>query len=269
MPVATDLDGEAHVRAVARQLDYDRYLAALLAPRGAREGLMILAAFHGEIARVPASVREPTMGAIRLQWWREVLEAPPAEATGSPVADSVIRLIAAGRLRRDEMASIIDAYEELLRPGSLASRAHIDSFTDASQGAAFLLAGGILDRGAGDDASRLITAAARCYGRVQLLRALPILLDKGHNNLATGSVCDWGPIVQPIVADARSYLAEVRRSVPLASATLRHAILPVALVEPYLRVLQGLGPRIAFEQAQISPLSRVWRIYIAKRLQRF
>ena len=57
----------------ARELDYDRYLAALLAPRAARDGLMALAAFHGEIARIPRTVREPGVGDIRLQWWRDAL----------------------------------------------------------------------------------------------------------------------------------------------------------------------------------------------------
>ena len=41
------------MRAAARELDYDRYLTALLAPNRARDGLMALAAFHGEIARIP------------------------------------------------------------------------------------------------------------------------------------------------------------------------------------------------------------------------
>lgn len=260
---------EAEVRLAARQLDFDRYLSALLAPAHVRDGLLTLAAFHGEIARIPASIREPTMGAIRLQWWRDALEAPAGEATGSPIADHLRQMIAAGGLSRARVGSIIDAYEELLRPGSLASTAEIDAFADASQGAAFLLAGEILSRGTEESAPQLMTAAARSYGRVQLLRALPALLGKGHDPLLTESIADWAPVVPPIMTDARAYLAEVRRSVPLASATLRQAILPVALVEPYLRSLEGLGSRIAFEQAQISPLSRVWRIYAAKRLRRF
>ena len=76
------------VRAAARELDYDRYLAALLAPRRARDDLMALAAFHGEIARIPLTVREPAIGDIRLQWWRDALRTPAGTATGNPVADA-------------------------------------------------------------------------------------------------------------------------------------------------------------------------------------
>jgi len=266
MSKARQVDEELEVRQVARQLDHDRYLAALLAPRRSHDALMTIAAFHGEIARVPASVHEPTIGAIRLQWWRDVLEAAPEhEASGSPVADRLHRSIADGRIEAGEAMSIIDAYEALLHPGELLEPGSMDTFCDAGQGAAFRLAA----RPLGDDAATLINAAAQSYGRVQLLRALPLLHSKGHSPLGDRRAPDWAPILAPILADARSWLAEVRRLAPLVPATMRHAILPVALVEPYLAALEGLGSRIAFEQATISPLSRVWRIYIAKKRDRF
>src|SRR5512145_2880437 len=94
-----NLPDAAIVREVARDLDHDRYLAALLAPVPARDALMTVAALHGEIARIPTSVREPAMGAIRLQWWRDALggETGP-EPTGSPVADRLRHAIESGAL---------------------------------------------------------------------------------------------------------------------------------------------------------------------------
>ena len=243
----------------------DRYLAALLSPAPARDPLLTLAAFHGEIARIPTSVREPAMGAIRLQWWRDAVVAdrgsPP---TGSPVADRLRRDVELGALPATELLAIIDAYDALLRPGALADASALDHFLDASQGAAFRLAAHILGSDE-EGAHGLINAAAQSYGRVQVLRALPLLLAKGHNPFAHGDASDWPAIVQPLLEKARSELGEVRRLVPLAPVTLRTAILPVALVEPYLASLEGLGSRVATEQARISPLSRVWRIYMARR----
>ena len=65
------------VIASARSGEPDRYLAALLAPPAARDALLALAAFSSELARVPrARPREPAMGEIRLQWWRDALAAP-------------------------------------------------------------------------------------------------------------------------------------------------------------------------------------------------
>jgi phytoene synthase len=260
-----NLPDSAIVRGEARDLDHDRYLAALLAPAPARDALMTVAAFHGEIARIPTNVREPAMGAIRLQWWRDALGGDAAaEPTGSPVVDRLRRDIDSGALPLAEVLSIIDAYETLLQPGALAEAAAIDGFLEESQGAAFRLSARILGVEDGE-AREIVGVAAQAYGRVQLLRALPLLRAKGHNPFAREPVQDWAPVVQPILAATRQSLRELRRLMPVASLTLRTAVLPVALVEPYLAALERLGSRIASEQAGISPLSRVWRIYVARR----
>ncbi len=48
---------------------------ALFAPADRREALFALYAFNYEIARIREAVREEMLGRIRLQWWREVVEA--------------------------------------------------------------------------------------------------------------------------------------------------------------------------------------------------
>jgi phytoene synthase len=251
------------VRQEARDLDHDRYLAALLAPASAREGLMTVAAFHGEIARIPTSVREPAMGAIRLQWWRDALSSG-SDMTGSPVADRLRKEVEHHALPASELTAIIDAYEMLLEPGSLATITQRSLFLDNAQGAAFRLAAHVLGAREGESAA-LICATAQSYGRVQLLRAMPLLLAKRRNPLAEETDVDLSAIVQDVVVEARTELSKVHRLIPGAPVTVRDAVLPVALVEPYLAALERLGSRVASEQAQISPLSRVWRIYMARR----
>ena len=59
----------------ARIHDPDRALSALFAPEPARGALLALLAFNAEIERVPRMVREPILGQIRLQWWRDALAA--------------------------------------------------------------------------------------------------------------------------------------------------------------------------------------------------
>ena len=73
MPAAPDASQDLAAREAARANEYDRYLAALLAPKAARPGLIALAAFQGEVARAVETVNEPIMGEIRLQWWRDAL----------------------------------------------------------------------------------------------------------------------------------------------------------------------------------------------------
>src|SRR5581483_4773128 len=85
----------------ARAGEPDRYLAALLAPAAARAHLLALAAFSSELGRVASAVtREPLMGEIRLQWWRDALEpGASGEPTGNPVADAVRTAVTAHDLR--------------------------------------------------------------------------------------------------------------------------------------------------------------------------
>ena len=84
------------------QHDRDRYRTALFAPPDRREALFALYAFNYEIARVRESVTTPMLGQIRLQWWREVVEAAYA---GMPrrtheVAVPLAATIATGIRRR-------------------------------------------------------------------------------------------------------------------------------------------------------------------------
>src|ERR1700726_3708861 len=60
---------------LVRRHDRDRFQTALFAPAAAREALFALYAFNYEIARVRESVREAPLGQIRLQWWREAIDA--------------------------------------------------------------------------------------------------------------------------------------------------------------------------------------------------
>jgi len=262
-------EGDAAVREAARNLEFDRYLAALLSPRPARQGLIALAAFLGEIGRIPATVSEPAMGEIRLQWWCEALAGSlTVAATGSPVADAMRQTMQRYALPESSVLSLIDAYSRELVSGALAAPGAVGAYADATQGAAFRLAAHIV--GVGDDAAAeaYLAAAAQSYGRVQLLRALPALVTRGRNPFGEEAATNWAAAVQPVLAEAKMWLTEARRRASAAPATIRPAVLPLALVEPYLAALERLGPNVASQRAEISPLTRVWRLYRAGTLLR-
>lgn len=77
LPIASsDLDS------LVRRVDEDRWLASRFAPARVRARLVAIYAVNYEIARTAETVRDPTLGQIRLTWWREALEevaqgAPP------------------------------------------------------------------------------------------------------------------------------------------------------------------------------------------------
>ena len=253
--------GEA-VGAAARELDYDRYLAALLAPRAARDGLLALAAFHGEIARIPRTVREPGVGDIRLQWWRDALRLPADAATGNPVADAMRAAARAHGLSNDMLIAMIDAYERELEAGGLVTAAGIEAHAAATQGTAFHLAAQILGNRP-TTADPLLHAAGQAWGRVQLLRALPALASKGRNPFGDA---DIAALLPSLLEQAGSELAKARQLATAAPATMRPVILPLALLEPYLAALQNLGPHVAVERAEIPALTRAWRLLKASAL---
>ena len=266
---AHGLAGDAVVDEAARANALDRYLAARLAPKGVRRDLIALAAFVGEVSRVVGTVSEPMIGEMRLQWWRDALDpGRGGGSTGSPLAEALRDTIARHALPEELFSTILEAHSRALDPQFSASGPALDRYLDATEGAAFRLAAIILDSGKSAAAGDLLFAAGQAYGRVHLLRTLPLLLAAGRGSPLSGPAHaqvapDWGAIARPMLIAAKSQLDEARLRVPAAPATILPAILPVALVGPYLAALERLGPSFARERADISPLTRVWRLWWA------
>lgn len=257
-PVLDDL-----VRQTARQTEPDRYLSALLAPDRARAGLVTLAAFAGEVGRISRIVKEPMMGEVRLQWWRDALEAGVAGGTtGSPVADAVCEAVRRDRLPEALLMSVIDGRGQELWPDFPPSGGDLDRYFDRTEGALLRLAGRVLEVPESPAANDMLYAAGQAYGRARLLALLPEIVATGRG-LRPPDAGDWQRAAAAIIADARSWLAEMRGRLATSPPALLPAVLPVALVEPYLKVFEGLGTGIARQPAEISPLTRVWRLWLA------
>ena len=93
---------------LVRRLDPDLFHAALFAPEPGRERLMVLYAFDIELSRAAARPAEPLIGAMRLQWWRDVV-AGAGEARGHELAAPLHELMSAHALPADDLARLIDA----------------------------------------------------------------------------------------------------------------------------------------------------------------
>src|ERR1700735_5691743 len=107
-----------------READPDRYFASLFAPVSRRAVLPALYASNHEVPHVAESVREPMLGAIRLEWWRETAEGA---AKGAPRNHDVARGLAA--LFADRSLSLA-AFEAIIAArGFDSSAAHFADFT--------------------------------------------------------------------------------------------------------------------------------------------
>lgn len=283
-------DGATEVATVARVGEPDRYLAALLAPEPQRAALLALAALAAELARIPfRAVREPYMGEIRLQWWRDALRLGDNRGEGDEGGHAVAEAVGVAARRYALPAALLNDMVEAraleLRPAPFQDEAALSDFLDKTERALFALACRVVGLEAGLQVEAACTAAGRAYGLARLLQRLPRTLALGrvplpqtqiataglsmHELLAgTNAGAEGGSLLQACFAQIRGNLAEARRLVRSLSRRERVAFLPLALVEPYLRLLERQGVGALREERQIVPLTRVWAVAAAHILGR-
>lgn len=261
----------------ARTHARDRYLAALLAPREAREDMLVLAAYLGEVRRVPLLTQDAQIGEIRLQWWRDAL-ADAHGATGHPVADAMAEVARRRGLRGDlVLAPIEGASRELYEDGIRDAR-EFRLYADETEGAAIRLALAILSPKPLPVAERRAETAGRALASTHVALTLPQHLAHGRLPLPrplAGDVQDprdCGPaearvaasaLVGGLADEADAALAQFRAERPALEAGSVAAFLPMALVAPYLAAVRRPGRDVLAEVADISPLSRVVRLWFA------
>jgi phytoene synthase len=263
----------------ARNGAYDRAIAALLSPKPERDALLALAAFSAELVRIaPQTRREPQMGEIRLQWWREALENPAAPVTGHPVADAM----KAGMLRHGwstaDVIGIIDSHAHDGIADAFADDAELIATLTLGEGTLFRLAAATLGMTAGPDLERIAGDAGVTYGLARRLMALPELVAIGHVPIPQARIHAAGielPKILAIEADVASLVGELsgladgklvaaRQAVGRLPRKFRCAFLPLALVGPYLRKAGQAGRNALRDPADVAPFERMVRILGAR-----
>ena len=258
------------IRATARDGAPDRYVAALLAPHAVRGDLIALAAFSAEIEKIPRQVSEPHLGEIRVQWWRDALLSSDTQTkTGHPVADAFVAAILKHNLARDRFSDHLDAAVHALYADPPADDAQLQLEIDMKDGVLFSLAAQIIGGEPVDTSTGIIQDAAQAYGLTRLALGLPYALARGRVPFppalmstapSASEPVAWNAVISSVGAAARRHLAQVRSAYNAQSTALKTALLPVALVEPYLRALTKPGHESAHDVADIAPLTRAWRI---------
>lgn len=208
---------------IVRKYDPDRYFAALFAPAEKRRLLFALYAFNHELVRVAEAVREPMMGEIRLQWWRETLESA---REGKPRAHDGSRALAKLFARIDLPDSLFDAMIDaraldFARESALDQQS-LDRYLDATSSNLMRLAARIL--GANDTHDDLAREAGIAYGLAGLIRSAPFYRTRGKHFISD---------IAMAMAEAQRRFANAR-ALPKPGASLP-AFLPAALVPLYLK----------------------------------
>jgi len=203
---------------VLSRVDRERYVCALTAPYDKRAGLMALIAFNQELARIGATVSEPMLGKIKLQWWIDVV---PGILQGRPPSHPVARGLAHVREALENRSSQLKALAEArnfdLQAAKPASLDELVAYATATGGALHMLMLDVLGV-TDEDAQGAARDVGTAWALIGLMRALPYK-DAGRRDMLPDATT-----VQEVLAHAHAQLAAARRR------TVPKAALPALMV---------------------------------------
>jgi 15-cis-phytoene synthase len=268
------------VRTAARDHAFDDYLVALLAPRALRADLLALAAYFGDIARIPLTVGAPGLGEIRLQWWRDAIER--GSGGGHPVADALVDAASRRAWSVAILLQPLDAHAVELYADPLPGEAAFEAYLSGIEGARLALQAQCWGVAQSDDVQSALESAGRTLSLVRLLRRFPLLVSKGRLPFPATRFPDSWPgdlsedageralrtVVNTLLIEAENRLTETRLQLGRIPVAARQPFLSLALARPYLRALRRPGYNPLRQVADVSPITRVSTLWLAHMLGR-
>ena len=272
------MDDYAHCAGLVRRRDRDRYLCDLFAPEAARPHLFALHAFDIETGRIRDSVSEPTLGEIRLQWWRDALSGA---AGGHPVATALTATIAKCRLPDEAFSAFLEARAFDLYDDPMPDQATLEGYAGETASALFQMAVMAL---APETYAEAATASGHAGVALTITRVLKRLAVApaaaqaflpadliGKHGLDRGALAN-GDLTPGLVEALRDFRQAARRHLGLAEAAAsrlgtspRAAFLPLALVRPTLDRMDRFETEPFGKGFELSPWRRQWLIWRAAR----
>jgi phytoene synthase len=262
-PAPNPRSGLSAVGALVRQHDRDRFQTALFAPADRREALFALYAFNYEIARIRETVREPLLGEIRLQWWREAIDAAytGARPRRHEVVEPLTAAIRAHGLDRASFDRLIDARRRDLDAAPPATLQALEDYAEGTSAPLILLAVDVL--GARTPATELATTEVGIgYALAGLIRAMPAHARAGHRMIPDDIAAQVGLdpadfAAQPATPELRQAVATIARAASqhLAKAYALRRGLPRAALPALLPARVASAALRRLERAGFDPFS--------------
>ncbi len=274
-------DDVAYLAGLVRQADRPRYYATLFAPAALRGDLFALYGFAAEIERIADQVSDPTLGEIRLRWWRDALTGG-SEFSGegqSPALRAISAAIVRHALPVGALLALIDARSADLYSDPPPGMADTEAYFDRTQGTVFRLAGLVCGSAGGELetaarhagiayglSGRLAGSAVDAARRRTIYPADLLVLE---NLTATDVFVPEPPAgLQKVVAAlgqlARHHLRAARGRLAASPRRASPPFLPLATVEPLLAQVDRLGGQVFQRPASLSDLKLLLRIGSAR-----
>lgn len=264
-----------------RKGDPQRFHSALFARGSERASLMALYAFNLELIRAVTITREVMLGAIRLQWWREVMEELFAgHGREHPVVHALRDTIWHKELPRAPFDAMIDARMSELDDAGFATRDEFAHYGQEAEGSLFALAARTLSPERAGDFDAGASLAGEAYAGVATLRSVAaqasrkrvlipqdILREAGTDTsavLAARSGDATRGAVARVVADAGLALDRACRAIATQHVgKALPAFLPLAPIRGELRRAEGADDFFVLARRDTPLFVQQWRLLIA------
>lgn len=259
-----------------RRFDPDRYLTVLFAPAERRAALFALYAFNLEVAKTAEVVSEAPLGLLRLQWWRDALEAieagrEPRHEVVEPLAEAVRR----HHLDPALFGRLIDAREFDLERRAPEDLAALEAYAAGTSAGLVHLALQVLgvDAAAARAAGRhagiawalaglmlavpFHAAAKRLYLPRELSQAAGLRTGELFELRSSPALCR---VAERVAVRARDHLGAARALAGQVPRKARSALLCATLAEQGLARLARAGYDPFDTRVQERPPGRAWRL---------
>lgn len=257
--------------AAVRAADPDRALSVLYAPAPARSALWALYAFDAEIAGLRGRVREVLAGEIRLQWWRDAIQA--GAPTGHPLTDALLEAIYAFGLPSAALDNYLEARIFDLYDDPMPSRTDLEGYFGETEGAILQLAALVLDARAASGQSLAAGHASCARGVARTLRHLGAQRSRGQCFIPVDILAAAGSSPERFISLAespernavaamqalgREHLAAFAAAARDLPPSLRPAFLPLAVTPEEFDAAADPSRALDGTMKPVAPWRRHW-----------
>jgi len=206
-----------------RQYDFENFLCTLLLPERARRGAIAIRAFNIEIAQVRDSIKDRMIGDMRMQFWRDSVDAMYESKTtvpqGNPIIGELHSAIETHGLTKSWLMRIIESRQEHLAEKPHPTLDDLETYAETTVSSVnYLLLEtlGIRDVRVDHAASHL----GKAQGLVTAIRAVPFHAKKRQVLLPIDVLIKHGASAEDFIQERRT---EAVREVIFDLASQAHA----------------------------------------------
>jgi 15-cis-phytoene synthase len=265
----------------------DAALACGFIPPHKRDAITILYALAAEWRGITLRAREPLMGEVRLQWWREALlgERPDqTEVDSHPLSHALLTILREHHLPVNGLVDFIDCMMEDLYGDPPHDLTSLEVYCGQTQSILMCYASLILADGGETGPAAIAGPAGVAYALIGHIENIPFRLrygsrpmiplsflqDAGLDPQSLHTLKDpllLGQVVLPLVELAEQRFEEFKNARSEIPQNIRPAFALTGLVRPRLARLKQILSTNAFmngeHTGEINPVAKIIRLWMA------